>query len=125
MLFAGSYTTAGMGQLERDPAGQEPAGQAQLDRDRLFARDRFSTDRVFLCVYIFAHPQVEYVAISSASTTSICIPVCCAQQPVPKPPCSNYVPGRQAVKLCLSVHPEIALKVVIQIGDSEVRWIKR
>src|SRR2546423_3295139 len=23
-----------MGQLERDPAGQEPAGQAQLDRDR-------------------------------------------------------------------------------------------
>jgi hypothetical protein len=24
---------------------------------------------------------------------------------------------------CLSVHPEIALKVVIQIGDSEVRWI--
>jgi hypothetical protein len=24
---------------------------------------------------------------------------------------------------CLSVHPEIALKVVIQTGDSEVRWI--
>src|SRR3989440_3627231 len=23
-----------MGQLEKDPAGQEPAGQAQLDRDR-------------------------------------------------------------------------------------------
>ena len=25
-------------------------------------------------------PKVEYIAISSASTTSICIPVCCAQQ---------------------------------------------
>jgi len=24
-----------MGQLERDPAGQEPAGKAQLDRDQL------------------------------------------------------------------------------------------
>jgi hypothetical protein len=32
-------------------AGQEPAGKVQLDRDQLFARDRFSTDRIFLCVY--------------------------------------------------------------------------
>jgi hypothetical protein len=43
----------------RMSAGQEPAGKTQLDRDQLFARDRFSTDRVFLCVYVFAHPQVE------------------------------------------------------------------
>jgi len=43
----------------RMPGGQEPAGKVQLDRDRLFARDRFSTDRIFLCVYVFAHPQVE------------------------------------------------------------------
>jgi hypothetical protein len=43
----------------RMPDGQEPAGKVQLDRDQLFARDRFSTDRVFPCVYVFAHPQVE------------------------------------------------------------------
>jgi hypothetical protein len=29
---------------------QEPAGKVQLDRDQLFARDRHSTDRVFLCL---------------------------------------------------------------------------
>jgi hypothetical protein len=49
LLFAGSYTTAGMDQLERDPAGQGPTGKVQLDRDQLFERDRFSTDKVFLC----------------------------------------------------------------------------
>ena len=30
----------------RMPAGQEPAGKVQLDRDQLFVRDRFSTDRI-------------------------------------------------------------------------------
>ena len=50
LLCAGLYTTAGMDQLERDPAGQGPTGRVQLDRDQLFARDRFSTDKVFFRV---------------------------------------------------------------------------
>jgi hypothetical protein len=35
-----------MSQLERDPAGQGPVRKVQLDRDRLFARDRHSTERI-------------------------------------------------------------------------------
>jgi len=35
------------------PDGQEPAGKVQLDRDQLFARDRFSTDRVsYVSMYL-------------------------------------------------------------------------
>jgi hypothetical protein len=37
-----------MGQLERDPGGQGPAGKVQLDRGQLFARDRHSTEKDFL-----------------------------------------------------------------------------
>jgi hypothetical protein len=29
---------------------QGPAGKVQLDRDKLFARGRHSTDRIFLCL---------------------------------------------------------------------------
>ena len=42
--------SAGLHQLGRDPAGQEPAGKVQLDRDQLFARDRHSIERGFLCL---------------------------------------------------------------------------
>ena len=34
----------GIDQPRRDPAGQEPAGKVQLDRDQLIARDRHSTE---------------------------------------------------------------------------------
>jgi hypothetical protein len=39
-----------MNQLERGPVGQGPTGKVQLDRDQLFARDRHSTDKIFLCL---------------------------------------------------------------------------
>jgi hypothetical protein len=42
--------SVGIDQLRRDPAGQEPAGKVQLDRDWLIAQDRHSTERVFLCL---------------------------------------------------------------------------
>jgi hypothetical protein len=42
--------SASIDQLRRDPARQEPAGKVQLDRDQLIARDRHSTERVFLCL---------------------------------------------------------------------------
>jgi hypothetical protein len=42
--------SAGIDQLRRDPAGQEPAGKVQLVRDQLIARDRHSTERDFLCL---------------------------------------------------------------------------
>ena len=41
---------AGIDQLRRDPAGQEPAGKIQLARDQLIAQDRHSTERGFLCL---------------------------------------------------------------------------
>jgi hypothetical protein len=40
----------GVNRLGRDSARQGPTGKVQLDRDQLFARDRYSTDRVFLCL---------------------------------------------------------------------------
>ena len=52
--FGGSYTTAGMNQLERDPVGQGPVGKVQLDRDQLFARYMHETGarpREFSYVY--------------------------------------------------------------------------
>ena len=42
--------SAGIGQLRRDPAGQEPVGKVQLVRDQLILRERHSTERVFLCL---------------------------------------------------------------------------
>jgi hypothetical protein len=42
--------SVGIDQLRRDPAGQEPVGKVQLDRDQLIARVRHSTERGFLCL---------------------------------------------------------------------------
>jgi hypothetical protein len=42
--------SAGIGQLRRDPAGQEPVGKVQLVRGQLIARDKHSTERAFLCL---------------------------------------------------------------------------
>jgi hypothetical protein len=47
-----------MDQLERDPAGQGPTGKVQLDRDQLFARDRYSTERVS---YVYKYQLVTQV----------------------------------------------------------------
>jgi hypothetical protein len=52
------YTTAGMGQLERDPVGQRPVGKVQLDRDQLFARDRHSTEKIS---YVYKYQLVTQV----------------------------------------------------------------
>ena len=49
----------GMGQLERDPAGQGPVGKVQLDRDQLFARDRHSTERISYVYKYQLATQVE------------------------------------------------------------------
>jgi hypothetical protein len=46
--FAGSYTTASMGQPERDSAGREPAGKAQLDRDQLYRTRQVLNRKGFL-----------------------------------------------------------------------------
>ena len=71
------------------PAGERPswagtnwkgsAGQGSA----IIGRDRYSAERDFLCVYVFARPQVEQIVISSASITISCTPVCCAQQTSP------------------------------------------
>jgi hypothetical protein len=47
-----------MSQLERDLAGQGLVGKVQLDGDRLFARDRHSTERIS---YVYGYQLVTQV----------------------------------------------------------------
>jgi hypothetical protein len=69
--FVHSYRLSWAGTSWRGTAGQGPA----ISHETGSRLTGFSYVYKYLLV-----PQVELIAISSASTTSICIPVCCAQQ---------------------------------------------